>query len=60
MRAVAAIFLPISILNGWLRHELRQSTRVQKDFGWLFRASVLVTIAITVVQIVFYHRKRRM
>jgi Mg2+ and Co2+ transporter CorA len=31
---------------------------VQKDPGWLFWASVAVMIAITVVQIVFYRRRR--
>jgi magnesium transporter len=58
LTVVAAIFLPITFLTGVFGMNFGSQPWVQKDPGWLFWASVAVMIAITVVQIVFYRRRR--
>lgn len=58
LTVVAAIFLPISFLTGVFGMNFGSQPWVQHDPGWLFWVSVAVMIVITVVQIMFYRRKR--
>lgn len=58
LTVVAAIFLPISFLTGVFGMNFGSQPWVQHDPGWLFWLSVAAMIAITVVQIMFYRRKR--
>jgi magnesium transporter len=58
LTVVAAIFLPITFLTGVFGMNFGSQPWVQKDPGWLFWASVAVMAVITVVQIMFYRRRR--
>lgn len=58
LTVVAAIFLPITFLTGVFGMNFGSQPWVQKDPGWLFWASVVVMLAITVAQVTFYRRKR--
>ena len=58
LTVVAAIFLPITFLTGVFGMNFGAQPWVQHDPGWLFWASVAVMIVITVMQIMFYRRKR--
>lgn len=55
---VAAIFLPISFLTGVFGMNFGAQPWVQHDPGWLFYASIVVMVAITMGQIMFYRRKK--
>ncbi len=58
LTVVAAIFLPLSFLTGVFGMNFGSQPWVQHDPGWLFWASVVVMIVLTVVQIAFYRRRR--
>jgi magnesium transporter len=58
LTVVAAIFLPLSFLTGVFGMNFGAQPWVQHDPGWLFWASVIVMIALTIIQVAFYRRRR--
>jgi magnesium transporter len=58
LTVVAAIFLPLSFLTGVFGMNFGAQPWVQHDPGWLFWASVVVMILLTIVQVAFYRRRR--
>jgi magnesium transporter len=58
LTVVAAIFLPLSFLTGVFGMNFGDQPWVQHDPGWLFYASVIVMVVLTVIQIAFYRRRR--
>ncbi len=58
LTVVAAIFLPITFLTGVFGMNFGRQPWVQDDPGWLFWVTVVIMVGITVMQILFYRRKR--
>jgi magnesium transporter len=58
LTVVAAIFLPLSFLTGVFGMNFGAQPWVQHDPGWLFWASVVVMIILTLFQVAFYRKRR--